>query len=581
MQVPLGSARAIDALFATLIAAGVLTALVATSRDHAMVFDEGFTVDRELTLAQWFAGVADPAPGMERADYFRPVILEQFWRFSRKEPDGHPPFYALLGLAGWRVSRAWADPLTSYRFGPMALTAAASGWLYLFLAVRYGRLAGVTGALALVLAPRTFAHAHYAHYDMPVTCLWLMAQMAFIKALHSARWGLLFGVLLGLAAGTKFTGWFAVLPAMGWWAVFEGRPMAARVLRHITLHGRPRLDRQPPTLPRGLPATRTLALGIPMAGLTLLAIQPPWWSAPGWGVHRFLVSNLTREQSVPVTSLYLGTVYRFALPWHNTLVLTGVTTPVLIVLLGLAGIASTVIRAKTDREGLIWPMSWAVLMIVRALPNAPGHDVERLLLPSLASLAVLSGIGVGRLADRLRSSRIAWIAPALSALAAGECMLGIVQTYPYNLSYYSVAIGGLPGAERLGFEETYYWDTLGPEFLSWVRQQSQRGPVELSFPLGLVNIMILRDWGVFPESAKVTGLDPTAHADYVLQRNRGIYGPHDWWLEWNGHPIFTIRRQGVDLLRVFPAAEFERAVEVTRDQPGVLESSRRPTWGLH
>ena len=62
--------------------------------------------------------------------------------------------------------------------------------------------------------------------------------------------------------------------------------------------------------------------------VTLYAIQPAWWRAPIWGIERFLVSNLTREKSVPVTSLYLGTVYRFALPWHNTLVLTAVTTPV-------------------------------------------------------------------------------------------------------------------------------------------------------------------------------------------------------------------------------------------------------------
>src|SRR5207302_1749232 len=100
-------------------------------------------------------------------------------------------------------------------------------------------------------------------------------------------------------------------------------------------------------------------LGIPLAALTLYAIQPPWWPAPLWGVHRFLISNLTREQSVPVTSLYLGTVYRFALPWHNTLVLTAVTMPVLVVLLGSIGLATIVARSRADRDDLIWPMSWA------------------------------------------------------------------------------------------------------------------------------------------------------------------------------------------------------------------------------
>ncbi len=571
-------ASQIDALIGLLVAIAALTGLLATSHDCAMVFDEGFVVQNEMTLAPWFAGVVEPAPGMSRSDYFSRAVLERFWKFSRREPDGHPPFYALLGLAGRLLVWDRVGSLTSYRFGPMVLTAASCGLIYWFMARRYGRLAGLTGALAMVLTPRTFAHAHYAHYDMPVTCLWLLSQLAFVKSLRSARWILAFGVLLGLAAGTKFTGWFAVAPALGWWALYEGWPFFRRLLGHVSIDGRPRVLKPLPRLE--LKATRALVLGIPLAALMLYAIQPPWWSAPIRGIERFLVSNLTREDSVPVTALYFGTVYRFALPWHNTIVLTAITTLVLVVALGLIGIGSILAHARTAREDLIWPLSWSVLMVVRALPNAPGHDVERLLLPSLASLSILAGIGVGRLADRLGSGRLVLVAPIISCLAIGECLLGVTQTYPYNLSYYNFAVGGLPGAERLGFEETYYWDTLGPEFFEWARRRSLSESVELDFPLGLLNVMLLRHWGVFPEMVKVVSLDPTAHPYHVLQRNRGIYAPLDWWLERNGHPVFAIRRQGVDLLRVYSFEEFVRASEATRGQAGALDSSRRPTWGL-
>ena len=112
-----------------------------------------------------------------------------------------------------------------------------------------------------------------------------------------------------------------------------------------------------------------------------------------------------------------------------------------------------------------------------------------------------------------------------------------------------------------------------------MRERSRRGPVELSFPLGLLNIMILRDWGAFPAGVKVAKLEPTSHPDYVLQRNRGIYAPATGGWNEHGHPIFTIRRQGVDLLRVYPHAESNRPPESTRDQPGVLRSSERPAWG--
>jgi Dolichyl-phosphate-mannose-protein mannosyltransferase len=571
-------ASTIDPLMAGVIAIAVLVALVGTSRDYAMVFDEAFTVDRELTLAQWFEGVFQPPGGTNRSDFFSRRALESYWRFSRAEPDGHPPFYALLGLAGWRLTRDWLDPLTAYRFGPMALTAATCGLLYWFIASRAGRLAAVAAALLLVLMPRTFAHAHYAHYDMPVTCLWLLAQAAFVKSLRSAGWTVAFGILLGLSAGTKLTGWFAVVPPVAWWAFHEGFPLAGRLLRRITFDGRPRVFAAAP--PLRLPATRALVVGIPLAALTLYAIQPAWWRAPIWGVERFLVSNLTREQSVPVTSLYLGTVYRFALPWHNTLVLTAITTPVVVLALAILGVGSTLARRRSAPGELIWVLSWSVLMIVRALPNAPGHDMERLILPSLASLAVLAGLGVGYFAERLGHGRLAIVAPVVAALAIGECVVGIAQTYPYNLSYYNVAVGGPQGAERLGFDQTYYWETLGSEFLDWARQESLRRPVELHFPFGLLNIIILRHWGVFPERVRVADLDPATHPYHVLQRNRGVYDPKEWWVERNGRPVFSIRRQGVDLLRVYSFEDMEKAAAATLNEPDLLKSSVRPGWGF-
>ena len=49
------SRNASDILVGFLIAGLVLAVLLGTSRDYAMVFDEAFTVDREMTLARWFA----------------------------------------------------------------------------------------------------------------------------------------------------------------------------------------------------------------------------------------------------------------------------------------------------------------------------------------------------------------------------------------------------------------------------------------------------------------------------------------------------------------------------------------------
>jgi hypothetical protein len=73
-------------------------------------------------------------------------------------------------------------------------------------------------------------------------------------------------------------------------------------------------------------------------------------------------------------------------------------------------------------------------------------------------------------------------------------------------------------------------------------------------------------------------LDPTTHPYHILQRNRGIYEPRDWWIERNAHPVFVIRRQGVDLLRVYSFEELEHAAAATLNEPDVLKSSVRPSW---
>ena len=294
-----------------------LAVLLGTSAQLGMVWDEGYTVRRERLLDQWFLRVLAPVGhGGWRLAFHKPD-LDHYWRFSREEPHGHPPFYALLGLAGWRLSHRWLPPLEAYRFGPMLLTSATVGVIYHHLARRRGPLAGALAGVLLIAMPRTFAHDHYAHYDMPMTCLWLLAQVAFVASLVTRRWAAACGVALGLGASTKFTGLFAVLPALAWVTGFELLPalVRGRWVRSGTL--------RPPR-----PGLETLAIAVPLAILTLYAIQPPWWIEPVAGPSRFLASNLSRAKTQPLPTLYLGTIYDFALPWHNTIVLTAVTTPV-------------------------------------------------------------------------------------------------------------------------------------------------------------------------------------------------------------------------------------------------------------
>jgi Dolichyl-phosphate-mannose-protein mannosyltransferase len=544
------------------VSALALLTLLTTGPAFGMVWDEGYTVRRERLLDQWFHRVCASARSGQWRLTFEKRDLDRYWLFSREEPNGHPPFYALLGLAGWRLSHRWLPPLEAYRFGPMLLTAVTVGVIYNHLARRRGFLAGAVAAVLLIAMPRSLAHTHYAHYDMPMTCLWLLAQVAFVASLNSRAWAIPFGVALGLGAGTKFTGLLAVVPAAAWVTLFEVLPRIAR--RGNRQRGGPRSS---------WPGLGALSIALPLAVLTLYAIQPPWWIEPVAGPYRFLASNLTRAKTQPLATLYFGKIYEFSLPWHNTLVLTTITTPVLVLALSMIGIAACLVRARVESWALIWPLSWLTLMIVRALPNAPGHDGVRLFLPSVTTLAILGGLGAAWLAERLQIGWRRAVTPLLAAAAVGECLFGIARTYPYTDSYYCLAIGGLRGVERTGFELTYYWETAGPEFLNWARAEARRKPITLAFPMDATNHKLLREWGEIPPEVRIIDLNepppgkPIRSDYFVLQRRRGLYYPSDRWLDRYGHPVFAIRREGVDLLRVFTVAEDQEAADRTRNQP--------------
>ena len=182
-----------------------------------------------------------------------------------------------------------------------------------------------------------------------------------------------FGLVVGCALATKLTGWFLPLPFLAWAGV----------------------DPRPPRLPS--------SGGRPSAGLfVLFLLNPPWWTEPITGVVRFLRSNLTRGQTIPIPVQFLGTVYQTpnqSLPWYNTLAWTVMVTPVGFLLLGLAGIVRAIRQPKAEPLGLLILGNWILLIALRALPHTPGHDGVRLFLPAFGVLALLVGMGARQVLD--------------------------------------------------------------------------------------------------------------------------------------------------------------------------------------
>jgi 4-amino-4-deoxy-L-arabinose transferase-like glycosyltransferase len=552
------------------VALATLGLMVLTEPRLAIVWDEGYTLGREARIREWFKAVANPSafaktwvpplPGSElvqvlpgdapppgraevdtRAKLFSPKVLAWFWPFAREEPHGHPPFYAIEGLIGDWLAPSWAV-LPRARLGPMLAFSLAGGAIFGFVSRRWGHWAGALAASSWAFQPNLFGHGHYATVDALLTSLWVGALLAFARAVEregrSPSWGwvVVFGVLCGWAADSKLTGWFLPLPFFVWSALYRDR--------------------------RGW---LTLGVGGLVAVVVLFGFNPCWWVDPVSGVWRFLRSNLTRGQTIPIPVEFIGTIYdtpKESLPWYNTLVWTVFVTPVGFLIVGLvgagvgmvAGVRRVISRSSSplplgeggSGTGLaaLAALHWGFLLALRAMPHTPGHDGVRLFLPAFGVLALLGGVGASVVVNRWGG----W-GKGLILAAIVEGIVSVAVMMPVPLAYFSPVVGGLPGATRLGMEPTYFWDGLSDEAIGWLNANTPAGRSVL-FATNPTSWLYLKQTGrlrvpLFP-------IDRSKPKWLVLQNRPGAFGPIERAAFESGRPAFVVAKLGVPLVLIYP-----------------------------
>jgi 4-amino-4-deoxy-L-arabinose transferase-like glycosyltransferase len=543
---------------AGLAAASICVAfMIITEPFLAIAWDEGYTLGRQERLRTWFRAIGDPeafarswrppaeelvppnripAPRRDelstRAGLFSPPVLAWFWPFARDEPDGHPPVYALVGMAGDLIAPMW-EALPRARLGPILVFSLIGGWVFSFFRSRWGTWPAIAVAGAWICQPHLFALAHYATYDGLLTSFWTGCVLSYAQAVeqrggHGSRmprwpWVVLFGVLVACAMGTKLTGWLLPFPFLAWAILYRDR--------------------------RGLLA---LAVGILIALAVLVVLIPPWWHNPVAGLEQFFQSNLTRAKTTPLKTLFLGKIYQTptgSLPWYNTIVWTFMVTPVGFLALASVGVVRALARARSDSLGVLFVANWAFLMMLRALPHTPGHDAVRQFLPAFGMLALLAGLGAGSLKSRLGISGQSLI---VLAIIEGAASVGLMMPVP--LSYYSPLVGGLPGATALGMEPTFYWDALRPEILEWLNTHTSSDQ-KVMFARYPTSLLYLRHTDRL--RAKILPAESGDWAWYVMQNRPGEFRPLQRELIDHGHPATLYSKWGVPLLWVFPYREVD------------------------
>ena len=133
----------------------------------------------------------------------------------------------------WSLARNFTDDLTAHRMGNMLLVAVLAGLLYLWIRDAYGQAAGLAAVAALLTMPRFFFHAHLAALDVPAAFSVFVTTFVFWKTLERKHWawGLVLGLVWGLALATKINAVFVPVTLGLWWLIFRrSRMMFVRLV---------------------------------------------------------------------------------------------------------------------------------------------------------------------------------------------------------------------------------------------------------------------------------------------------------------------------------------------------------------
>ena len=289
--------------------------------------------------------------------------LDAAWHYDTGR-NPHPSLYKTLGSMSWALLHGRLGDVVAYR-AANAFMAVMLVWLVCWATQRgWGWCAGSVAGISLVCMPRFFGHAHIAATEIPVAVLWFAACIALWRARCSWRWTALLAIVLGAGLATKFTAVLIPPPLVAW----------ALICR----------DRR---------ALRALAIALCAAPIIALALHPGWWPDPVGRVSAFVTASLARDISIPIPTMFLGTVYAFSPPWYYAPLMCLVTIPVAVLVLCGAGAIGVWKAGRRQAYASLYASNIVWMLAVTMLPGTPVHDGVRQFFPVLPFLAVLAGIG--------------------------------------------------------------------------------------------------------------------------------------------------------------------------------------------
>jgi len=508
----------------------------------AALFSLGLLAASELGLA-W-----DEANFIPSGFYYIEAIqdwLRDPWNHALGKDDRwqwtweHPPLVKLGSATSLILFHGSFGALLAARL-PLVFLLAALPMIGFFLGREMGgNRTGFWTAGALAAFPRLMGHLVVVGLDGPLTVGCLTFLLFYSRSLRATQ-GLLRSVwipvlLLALCLLIKFNAFFLVPVAALW-----------------SLRDDPRCFWKKPLM--------ILCLGL----LVGFMGYPYLWHDPIPRVTAYLFSKFSRS-SIPVH--YLGQTYASSMPnspaapWHYPLVMLLATTPPVLLLASLIGT-----WASLRNRSWILPFFTLCFLLPCCWPSTPKYDGVRLFLPAVGGLAVMGGMGMDQISrylnDRLHVP-VSLTAFAFLLLAATQ----ILRIHPYYLSYYSPLVGGLPGAQRLGFELTYWGECLRPSALREAQKRTHFQLLRVD-PIGENVCALSRNLGLLPSDLTMVRLEESKDPDpsravsedgtvVALVSRQGKFEDPHWKLYKEQIPFMTIDAEGTPLVRFYKQEQWD------------------------
>ncbi len=534
------------------LALTTLIVIVATLPDAGITWDEPLYIKASRGYMTWLGLLKR---GVLRRDLSEALSDATIVRWWVQDPtlELHPPLGKFLSGLTWAMLRGSLGDIPAHRLSNAVLFSVLVAMVFRMVACTYNTWSGIFAALSLVLMPRMFFHAHLANIDTTVAITWFVATYLFWKCAPQPGWLpiVIVGVALGLALGTKMNA--ILLPVVwGMWVVLFRR--SARSLLK-------------------------LAAMVGIGGAVFVGIWPWLYHDT---VNRLVYYLLMASRFKDRPQFYLGQTLPHV-PWHYPFVITLAVVPLVTTVMYLLGMLSTVRYAPPGllkRSGAGWDevrankrmgaTGWLLLLnaLVPLLFAATGlqavYSGERHFIPAYPYLACLAGIGFGNvlhvvstawhhLHKRMDPAKARLLVGAILGLLFVPPLLSMVRIHPYQLSYYSELVGGLPGATRIGLETTFWCETY-KDALPYLNDNADQGA-----SVWAENPFVLRLYqhhGMLREDLTIAGGDIVSphESDYAVveMRQTGFqYTPEIVSVMLDCRPGYTLARQGVPLLHVY------------------------------